>query len=278
VSTFAHQLLQSLEFSNARILASLSDLSLMSYDTGDLILEKGHSVRSWQFVISGYVAASLQIDAGKRLPINLYSSNSWFGEQALLSYQPSLHDYSCLSPVELIVMDKHCFDKALLEEANFVRFLARHLAREAFKNSERLSLMRLGSPPLRIVMGLAQFAEAKSENRSPSQPLTPLRTLDICMGQNTIAELCGVSRTLFSQYVQHLAREGWLKLRYAGIELQSTDTWCVFARHQRERQSVLSNPAIDQLLSDMATAHEELGPRRFPNLIHKFRRKSLTSQ
>lgn len=278
MSTFAHQLLQSLAFSSARILASLSDLTLMSHDTGDLILEKGHSVRSWQFVISGYVAASLQIDAGKRLPINLYTRNSWFGEQALLSNQPCLHDYTCLSPVELIVMDRKCFDKALLEEANFVRFLARHLAREALKNSEMLTLMRLGSPPLRIVMGLAQFAEAQSKNKSLSQPPMPVQTLDICLGQNRIAELCGVSRTLFSQYAQHLAREGWLKLRYAGIELQSTDTWCIFARQQRERQSVLSSPTIAQLLSDMATAHEELGPRRFPNLINKFKRKSLSSQ
>lgn len=274
MSTFAHQLLQCLQFSNARILASLSDLTLVSHDTGDVILQKGHSVRCWPFVISGYVAASLQLDNGKRLPINLYSRNNWFGEQALLSNQPSLHDYTCLSPVELLIMGKNCFNKALLEEPNFVRFLARHLARESLKNSEMLTLMRMSSPPLRIVMGLAQFAEAQSNNRHLSdfshQPESA-QTLDIAIGQNRIAELCGVSRTLFSQYVQHLARDGWLKLRYGGIELQSTDTWCIFARHQREQQRVSGSPTIAELLNAMATAHEELGPGRFPNLINKLR-------
>jgi CRP/FNR family cyclic AMP-dependent transcriptional regulator len=274
LSTFAHQLLQSLQFSNARILASLSDLTLVSHNTGDLVLRQGHSVSCWQFVISGYVAASLQLDKEKRLPINLHPRNTWFGEQALLSNQPSLHDYSCLSPVEVLVMAKNCFDKAVLEEPDFVRFLVRHLARESLKNSERLTLMRMSSPPLRIVMGLAQFAEAQSKNRH-QPPFFHLsesaQTLDVAIGQNTIAELCGVSRTLFSQYVQHLSREGWLKLRYGGLEIQSTDTWCIFARHQRERQSVFSSPTITELLNAMAAAHEELGPCRFPNLINKFR-------
>ncbi len=274
MSTFERQLLQSLKFSNSRILASLSDLKLMSYDVGDLILQKGHSVRSWQFVISGYVVASLKLDSGKRLAIHLLARNTWFGEQSLLNNQPSLHDYTCLSPVELLVMGKNCFDKALLEEPDFVSFLARHLARETLKTSEMLTLMRMSSPPLRIVMGLAQFAEAQSNNRHlPHLSHQPdsAQTLDIAIGQNKIAELCGVSRTLFSQYVQHLACEGWLKLRYGGIELQSTDTWCIFLRHQREQISVFSSPTIEELLNAMATAHEALGPRRFPNLINKLR-------
>jgi CRP/FNR family cyclic AMP-dependent transcriptional regulator len=272
LSTFAQQLLQSLKFSNARILASLSDLTLMSYDIGDLILQKGHSIHSWQFVISGYVAASQQLHNGKHLQINLHAQNTWFGEQALLSHQPSLHDYTCLSPVELLVMGKNCFTKALLEEPDFVRFLAQHLARESLKNSEMLTLMRMSSPPLRIVMGLAQFAEAQSNNRHRpdiSHQPDSAQSLDIGIAQNKIAELCGVSRTLFSQYVQHLARDGWLKLRYGGIELQSMDTWCIFARHQREQQRVFSNPTMTVLLNALATAHEELGPRRFPNLINK---------
>lgn len=274
MSTFAHQLLQSLQFSNARILANLSALSLVSHDTGDVILQKGHSVRCWPFVISGYVAASLQLDSGKRLPIHLHARNNWFGEQALLSNQPSLHDYTCLSPVELIVMGKDCFAEALLEEPNFVRFLVRHLARESLKNSEMLTLMRMSSPPLRIVMGLAQFAEAQSNNRHLphlSHQLVSAQTLDIAIGQHRIAELCGVSRTLFSQYAQYLAHDGWLKLRYGGIELQSTETWCIFARHQRQQKSVFSSPTIAELLDAMDMAHKALGPRRFPNLINKLK-------
>jgi CRP/FNR family cyclic AMP-dependent transcriptional regulator len=266
--TYAHHLLQSLQFSPARVLASLPDLTLTSYDEGDVILDKGRSVQSWHFVISGYVAASIQIDTGKRLPINMHGRNAWFGEQALLSKQPSLLDYTCLSQVEVIRMSKKCFDAAVQEEPDFVRFLVRLVAWQSHQQSEMLILMRMGSPPLRVVMGLAQFAEALCQNSKQSHAAQLAQAVDIPIGQHQIAELCGVSRTLFSQYIQHLARDGWLKLRYGGIELQSAATWGILARKQRERQCVISRPTIHDLLSDMAAAHEELGPYRFPNLIN----------
>lgn len=279
--TFAHQLLKSLHFNPSRTLARLSELTLTSYDEGDLILQKGSSVQSWHCVLSGFVAASIQLDTGKLLPITVLSRHAWFGEQALLSHQPSLHDYTCLSAVEVMVMSKQCFEAAVQDEPNFVRYLVRQVAWQSQQQFDMLTLMRMSSPPLRVVMGLAQFAETQ---RQPSTPPTNAgfktaqldSTVDIPIGQHRIAELCGVSRTLFSQYIQHLARDGWLTLRYGGIELQSVATWCMMARQQRERQRVSSRPNIHALLSDMAAAHEELGPYRFPNLINKRKLKSAT--
>lgn len=274
--TFAHQLLKSLQFSPVRILASLPELTLTSYDEGDVILQKGSSVQSWRCVLSGFIAASIQLDTGKLLPITVFSRHAWFGEQALLSQQPSLHDHTCLSPVEVIGMSKNCFDGAVQDEPNFVRYLIRQVAWQSQQQSDMLTLMRMSSPPLRVVMGLVQFAEAQRQHSTPPTVATFKtdrlhQTVDIPIGQHQIADLCGVSRTLFSQYIQHLAGDGWLTLRYGGIELQSPATWCLMARQQRERQRVCSRPSIQALLSDMAAAHEELGPYRFPNLINKRR-------
>jgi CRP/FNR family cyclic AMP-dependent transcriptional regulator len=283
LSTFAHQLLKSLQFGTAPSLANLPQLTLTSYDEGDVITEKGCSVQAWRCVLSGFVAASIQLDKGKRLPITVFSRNAWFGEQALLSQQPSLHDHICLSAVEVIGMDKKCFDAALENEPNFVRWLLRHVALQSQQQSEMLTLMRMSSPPLRILMGLAQFAEAQCQHSTPAaearvKPTRLFQTVDIPIGQYQLAELCGVSRTLFSQYIQPLARDGWLTLRYGGIALQSAATWRIMARRQRERQRVVSQPTIFSLLNDMAAAHEELGPSRFPNLINKRHFKSATEK
>ncbi len=141
--TFAHQLLKSLQFSPVRLLASLPELTLTSYDEGDVILQKGSSVQSWRCVLSGFVAASIQLDTGKLMPITVFSRHAWFGEQAMLSQQASLHDYSCLSPVEVIRMSKKCFDAAVQEEPNFVRHLIRRVAWEYQHQSEMLTLMRM---------------------------------------------------------------------------------------------------------------------------------------
>lgn len=269
MSSFGHKLLRSVQFSQTRILASLSDLTLTSYDDEDVILSNGHSVPAWHFIISGYVSASVLLDSGKKLPIKLHGRNTWFGEQALLYKQPCLHNYTCLTAVEVITMSKKCFDLAVIEEPDFVRFLIHLVAGQSVQQSEMLTLMRLGRPPLCVVMGLAQFAESARPDLTRQPVNNYHQELDIPIGQHQLADLCGVSRTLFSEYVQHLARHGWITLRYGGITLQSLETWRLFARQQRERPSVASKPTINDLLNDMEAAQVALGPGRFPNLISK---------
>lgn len=271
MSSFGQKLLRSLQFSQTRILASLSSLTLKSYDEGAVILSKGHSVPEWHFVISGFVSASELLESGKQQPIMLQGRNTWFGEQSLLHKQPCLLNYISLTSVELITLSKKCFDLAVLEEPDFVRFLIRLVAGQSVQQSEMLTLMRLGRPPLCVVMGLAQFAESVRPDLTHQKVNVTQQELDIPIGQQHFADLCGVSRTLFSEYVQHLARHGWLTLRYGGITLLSVPTWRLFARNYRERSFIPSKPTINDLLTDMAAAHEALGPGRFPNLMSRGR-------
>ncbi len=72
--------------------------------------------------------------------------------------------------------------------------------------------------------------------------------MEIPIPQNTLASLCGVSRTLFSEYVQQLAQHGWLKLSYGKLELLSIPTWHAFARLQREDSVNTLNASIQELL------------------------------
>jgi len=218
--------------------------------------------------MTGYVAASIPINGGKPLPVHIYGPMAWFGEQPLINKQPTHFEYTCLTPVEVIGMSKKCFDSAILEEPDFVRYISTLMAWRVQQQSEMLMLMRLGSSPLRVVMGLAQYAEALDCRKRLASTSVAKGGVDIPITQSQIAALCGVSRTLFSEYLQHLARAGWLKVRYGGIELQSVETWRIFARNQRERQSVRSRASLLELLDDMDVAQAELGPYGFPNLIN----------
>jgi len=277
LSTYAHRLLQKIQFSKTRILGVIPHLTLTSFDTGEAIWNKGHSVQSWNCVMTGYVAASIPIAGGKPLPVHIYGPMTWFGEQPLLNKQPTQFEYNCLTAVEVIGMSKKYFDSAVLEEPDFVRYIATLLAWRAQQQSEMLMLMRLGSSPLRVVMGLAQYAEAWDCRLSSTARSMQKEVVDIPITQSQIAALCGVSRTLFSEYLQHLARAGWLKVRYGGIELQSAETWRIFARKQRESQCVRSRTSLLELLDDMDSAQEELGPYGFPNLMNS-RLLSLRTQ
>jgi CRP-like cAMP-binding protein len=219
--------------------------------------------------MTGYVAASIPIEDDKTLPVHIYGPMAWFGEQELLNKQPTHFEYTCLTPVDMIGMRQDRFDSAILEEANFVRYIGTLMAWRAQQQSERLMLMRLGNSALRVVMGLAQYAEVFDCSLLLTSKNQTKEVVDIPITQKQIAALCGVSRTLLSECLQHLARAGWLKVRYGGIELQSLETWHTFARKQRERQRMCSHTGLFELLEDMDNAQEEFGPYGFPNLINK---------
>jgi len=219
-------------------------------------------------VISGYVAASVPLKTGKRLLLHLYGPNEWFGEQPLMTKQPSQFEYTCLSGVEVIAMSKQGFDSAMYQEPKFSRFLCGLVAWRAQQQAEKLMWMRLGSSPMQVVMGLAQFAEVAYQIARTPLNASFAQTVDLPIAQQQIADFCGVSRTLFSENIQHLAESGWLKLRYGGIELQRVETWRRFARQMRQRSCMVSRPTVADLLRDLASAHAELGPYRFPNLIN----------
>ncbi len=265
--TYSQKLLRGLHLSDSRILTVLPLLTLKSFETGDVILEKDCSVNSWSCVVSGFVAASVQLESGKRLPVHIFGQDEWFGEQSLLTNQSCHFDYTSLTPVELIAMPRSCFDKALLDDQAFAQFLLSLVAYRAQQHGDMLTLMRLGSSPLQVAMGLAQFVETSTQKMFSSSVALFPNTVDIPISQHHLADYCGVSRTLFSEYIQHLSLAGWLKLRYGGIELKSVQTWRIFAQRQRKRKIVNSKPTIQDLLKDMSAANAEIGPYRFPNLL-----------
>lgn len=191
------------------------------------------------------------------MPVHILGQHAWFGEQSLLSRQPSAMDYSCLTPVEVIGMDKMHLEAAFAQEPDFVRFLVGLVTWRVQQQSEMLMLMRLGSSSLRVVMGLAQLAEAIRHDLDV--PVDSADRVEIPISQELIASLCGVSRTLFSEYLQHLVRAGWVKVRYGAIELKSPEVWQLFAQSQRARQRVANRPTIHDLLTEMSAAAEQAG-------------------
>ena len=66
-----------------------------------------------------------------------------------------------------------------------------------------------------------------------------------------LASLCGVSRTLFSEFVHELQANGWLNIHYGKIELLSTGTWQRFVRRLRQRSLAMTDASIQSLLFEL---------------------------
>lgn len=247
-NAYIYTRLRRLGLSDALAVQTAPLVKVQSFVAGKKIWTKGGEVQHWQYIMDGLVSASMPTTNSESTPISIYGKGSWFGEQSIINRKPSFADYVCLTPTDVLCMPASTFDALFGQEPEFARYVAKLMAWRVQKTSETLTLMKLGNPCLRVVMGLAQFAEALAY-RSERPPTVAMgEGVEIPIAQNTLASLCGVSRTLFSEYVQQLAHNEWLKLHYGKLEILNIATWLRFARRQREVNVNTLNPSIAELL------------------------------
>ncbi len=241
-----------------------------SFAVGAKLWVKGGEVDHWQYIMDGLVSASFPTTNSDSTPISIYGKGAWFGEQSIINRKPSFADYICLTPTEVLRMPSAVFDDLFVQESGFARYVAKLVAWRVQKTSETLTLMKLGNPCLRVVMGLAQFAEALAYRSERPPTIGYGQGVELPIGQNMLASLCGVSRTLFSEFVQQLAHERWLQISYGKLEILHVTTWHRFARLQRENSFNQLNPSIEDLLEVFNSLDEALTSARAP--LHTERR------
>lgn len=237
--------------SDAVALQTAPLVAVHSFDAGVKLWAKGAEVHQWRLIIDGLVSASITTSHNASTPIAVYGKGAWFGEQSIINRKPSYADYVCLTPTELLSIGANTFDTLFVQQPDFARFVAKLMAWRVQKMSETLTLMKLGNPCLRVVMGLAQFAEALSYRAERPPTVGFGDGLQLPVAQSTLASLFGVSRTLFSEYVQQLVQQGWLSVAYAKLEIHQVWTWLIFARRQRENSFQNLNPSITELLDEL---------------------------
>jgi len=152
--------LKRLGLSDALALQTAPMVKVQAFDAGKRLWTKGNEIKHWMFIIQGLVSASVPTTNSESTPISVYGRGAWFGEQSIINRKPSFADYVCLTATEVLTLPAAQFDQLFVTEPNFARFVAKLMAWRVQKTSETLTLMKLGNPCMRVVMGLAQFAEA----------------------------------------------------------------------------------------------------------------------
>ncbi|MDD3934911.1 MAG: Crp/Fnr family transcriptional regulator [Rhodoferax sp.] len=230
------------------MLAVLPSIKVESLDADQVICRKGSPPEAWHHIVHGLVGAGIPQENGVITPINIFGPGSWFGEVSILNRRSLMLDCICLTPVRILKMPLVQAMDAFENEADFSRHIARLVAWRTQQHAEMLVLMRLGSPQLRVVMGLALFAEAlhNSNSHLPTNELDD--SIDIPLKQSVLAAMCGVSRGIFSECVQQLAAAGWVRLSYATLALSSVLVWHNFSRNHRQNRHNNAKPTMPELL------------------------------
>ena len=259
---FKYLQLRKVGISHDKSLQLAATLKVTSYDEGHVIYLKGARPDAWKFIIAGLVAESVDSPQGALMPISIYGEGAWFGEQSIINSNPSYADFVCISSTEVMSVSHELVHELMAAQPAFVLYLSRLMAWRSQQTSEMLTLIKFGSPCLRVVMGLSHFAEEimclPTCEIDPEPREFPETGVEIPVKQKLLADLCGVSRTIFSEYVQKLASEGWLRISYGKLEILCPENWLKFSGKQRARKFNNLCPTFREVLDELAREEEEM--------------------
>lgn len=252
---YVYRQLRQLGLSDMAARAVQPHVRARSYEIGSPIWRRGSSIEGWMLVMSGMVGKSIPAGKNCAVPLEVYGAGSWFGEQAMLSGLPSMADYTCLVDTDSLVLPRQVVDNLLRAEPAFGEHLARLVCHRLVTSSEALALHKTGTSCAKVVIGLAQLAVALNadyeEARRRDKTLIPIP-------QGALAAICGVSRTVFSNFVLQLEKKGWIALSYGGAEFLQMGQWLALLQAQRADPHTNSMGTVEQILA--VAARKELVP------------------
>jgi len=255
-SAYKFDLLMGLGLSEACVLEMLPRVKATGFDPHEIVWAKGEEVTEWTYIASGLVGASVPIREGGCIHVDIYGHRTWFGEEALLNRYPSSFEYVSLTTVRTVTIPAADVLAAFQTEPDFARYIALLTAWRSRRSSDMAVLMKQGSPILRVVMGLALFAEALQYQSSRPPTEGHGVSVEIPVKQSIVASACGVSRSVFSEVVRQLALAGLVRLDYGTLELCSVRTWLRFSlKHRRSRMNV-KKPSVKELILLLKEAAE----------------------
>ncbi|MCF8209408.1 MAG: Crp/Fnr family transcriptional regulator [Rhodoferax sp.] len=252
MSINTYTLLKNLGLSERQVVSMLPAVANKTYSSDQIICPKGQPEPPWTHIFSGMVCGGIASSEAAHNPLSIFGPGTWIGEAAFLNRKPAQLEYVCLSPVRVMHIPYAMVQDAYEREPEFSRYIGRMVSWRDQHRIEMLGLARLATPPPRVIIGLALFAEALqcAYTHVPNRHLES--ALEIPVKQAVLAFLCGVSRGIFSLCLQQLAAGGWCQVSYASITLLRLKTWLRLAEVHRSQHLALSHTTVPELIALMA--------------------------
>lgn len=222
---------------------------VVSKRSGDTIWRFGEPIAHWSYIVDGMVAELVNLGQGMCYPLSLHGCGSCFAKHELITDGVARVDYVALTDVELLTLPTPAYLELLKSEPGFSQHLISTLSRQVQQQTNLLIVNKCSNAALRVLAGMALCAEGFGPLGCPGKKGEPADSLLLPMPQQMISRLCGVSRTLFSEYVGQLEHGNWVRLKYRGVELQHLHVWQNLFEHLHSHQIWWRNPSFPQLLS-----------------------------
>ncbi len=248
--SFVFQQLMKLGLSEDNAITLCQHIKIVSYDANRIILRRGEDVKNWHFIITGLVVASLDTHKLASTGVMLLSQRTWFGEHSIINRKPNPWDYTALESTDCLIMPSQYLLEYAQKDQRFLMSLLKIISWRMQYASEMLTIMKLGSPPLRVVMCLAQFVEALSNHSERPPTIGFGEGLRLPVNQTILANLCGVSRSVFSEIIKGMERNGLISVSYGEVEVLNISSWGKFAAKRRASRFEDLSPDLNTLMKE----------------------------
>ena len=272
MSNYAFRTLKSLGLSESLSYSIIPKLKLSSLDSDQKVWIKGETVDEWKYIMTGTVALTVPSNIGETSIIDIRSENSWIGEELMLTRNFAPFECVCITACEFLTISRELFIHLMKTEILFSNIIANMIALRAAREQEAYMLLRLGSPCLRVVQGLALVVE---DLISSNFERTSTQIASIPAKQSILASLCGVSRAVMSQHLQILQVNGWLSIEYGYTKFSKIGAWKEFIDNRRKGRMFSMDPCMKDMLGELEKANnatKEVTSENLTNIKSKNRK------
>ena len=187
-----------------------SDLSAKPLKAGVSVARSGMPADAWLGVVEGLVKIENTGADGRHTTLTHFSAGCWFGEGTLLKHEDWPYDAVTVTESVIAFVPISTFDWLLESSFKFNRFLLDQLNARLGQFVERCAHLRLHDAEHHVVHCLAEMVDPR---------LYPHPGDSIAVSQDGLAHLAGVSRSIVSQVLHKLQRQGMVRVDYRSITL-----------------------------------------------------------
>ena len=176
------------------------------YPGGAVIAAKGQPADCWLGVLAGMVKVDTNLADGKSTTFIGVAAGGWLGEGSLLKNEPRPYEVIALQETRMAFMRRETFEWLYEHSLAFNHFLVGQLNARLGQFISLMERARMHSTPELIAYALATLLNADD--------------CRVCISQEELGRLCGVSRQLAARGLHKLVEEGVIHIEYGAIHVR----------------------------------------------------------
>jgi CRP/FNR family cyclic AMP-dependent transcriptional regulator len=194
-------------------LAHLPCSSILEYRKGQVIYYQDQPSGSVYLVIDGKVKVCRMADDGRSIVVDIYQTDEFFGESALLNSPARGEQAVALENTKLMTWTTSEMEKLVLQRPLLAVALLQILVQRSIDFGRRIESFSVDNIERRLARTLVRFSERLGQNAADgSVEMMPFT-------HELLSQYVGTSREIVTHYMNQFRRQGYLRYSRRGISL-----------------------------------------------------------